>query len=51
MCTKSEVLEQCPWVELRLASSSPAWSSPRPQHADHRGQVRGDAPRVSPRGR
>merc|ERR1719422_51026 len=30
MCTKSEVLEQCPWAELRLASSSPAWSSPSP---------------------
>merc|ERR1719422_1715479 len=30
MCTKLEVLEQCPWAELRLASSSPAWSSPSP---------------------
>merc|ERR1712079_854147 len=26
--TKSEVLAQCPWAEWRLASSSPAWSSP-----------------------
>merc|ERR1719438_569933 len=27
---KLEVLEQCPLAELRLASSSPAWSSPSP---------------------
>merc|ERR1711953_956212 len=30
MSTKSEVLEQCPWVVLRPASSSPAWSLPSP---------------------
>merc|ERR1719270_2776790 len=30
MFTKLVVLEQFPWVGLRLASSSPAWSSPSP---------------------
>merc|ERR1712107_285018 len=30
MSTKLEVLEQCPWAELRPVSSSPVWSSPLP---------------------
>merc|ERR1719336_688302 len=30
MSTKLEVLEQFPWAELRLGSSSRAWSSPSP---------------------
>jgi hypothetical protein len=30
MCTRSAVSGQSPWVVWRLASSSPAWSSPSP---------------------